>query len=203
MIFFFLFGRSGFQALWQPTAPLIRRRLHKLQTTRVRVIMLNGLCHLVVHSLHEKGHNLCSVAWLLQGALSHSERKEMYFHSTLTWPSNPGKSRHLERLWFPLNRWENWEKWGQCFICKQPLQIKSKEKESRTCSLFQQEESKFSLFFFLLSLHIRNFTSISFPFSERFYQCKLQVHVTGENRFLIKQVDTLQQFIPVASRGKK
>ena len=78
-----------------------------------------------------------------------------------------------------------------------------KKKKAGFALCFNRKRVSSLSFFFLLSLHIRNFTSISFPFSERFYQCKLQVHVTGENRFLIKQVDTLQQFIPVASRGKK
>lgn len=56
---------------------------------------------------------------------------------------------------------------------------------------------------FSSALCIRNFIYISFPFSERFYQWKLQVHVTGENRFLTEQVGTVQQFIPAASGEKK
>ena len=32
---------------------------------------------------------------------------------------------------------------------------------------------------------------------------EVTVYVTGQNRFLIEQVGTLQQFIPAASRGKK
>lgn len=78
----------------------------------------------------------------------HSERKEMYFHSTLTWPSNPRKSRHqvLSDLTEPMRKLRK----RNSVLSWVASQIKSKEKKSRFCLLFQQEESLFSL----LSLHI-------------------------------------------------
>lgn len=81
--------------------------------------------------------------------------------------------------------------------------MEKRKKEKKPDLLPVSEAREQNISFFLPSLCIRNFTHTSFPFSEKFYQGKLQVPVTGGNRFLIEQVGTLQQSIPAASREKK